>query len=344
MIMNKWYERAGSNGDVVISSRIRLARNFADYKFPSKLDEEDAVSLVNSVAGSFQKDFPGEYRCIFMNNCSETKRNALKERRAISSYLVKSGNGAVILSEDEGTSVLVNGEDHIRIQVIANGMNIPVCFKKANDIDDYIDANFDYAYDEKYGYKTTYPTNVGTGLRAGYTLHLPGLAEAKKITQISTELGRFGLKVRPVYGDDEGSFGNLYQVSTQKTLGQEEREIIKDLDDIVNQIINQERDQRRAIYDKDKYRAEDVAYKSYGVLKYARKLTLRDAMALLSEFMLGISLGILTTENGDGVGINKFIMDIQPAVLNNSAGRSLSVAETDVLRAQYLRNNLPEII
>ena len=342
--MNKWYERSGSNEDVVISSRIRLARNFADYNFPLKLEQDDAVRMVNSVVGSFQKDFASEYKYIFMNNCSESKRNALKEQRAISSYFVKSANGAVILSEDDGTSILVNGEDHIRIQVIANGMNIPVCFKKANDIDDYIDSKFDYAYDEKYGYKTTYPTNVGTGLRAGYTLHLPGLAEARKISQISTELGRFGLKIRPVYGDDECSYGNLYQVSTQKTLGVEEKALIKDMDNIVNQIINQERDRRRAIYEKDRYLAEDVAYKSYGVMKYARKLNLRDAMSLLSEFMLGMSLGILTTENGDNIGINKFIMDIQPAVLNNSVGKSLSVDETDILRAQYLRNNLPEII
>lgn len=341
--MNKWYECSGGNSDVVLSSRVRLARNFSEYSFASKISDEDGIELVNSVVGTFQKDFPDGYRYYFMNNCSEPRKNALKERRVISSYLVKSKNGAVILSEDEGTSILVNSEDHIRIQVIANGMNIPVCFKKANDIDDYIDSQFDYAYDDQYGYKTTYPTNVGTGLRAGYTLHLPALSQTRRITQISTELGRFGLKIRQVYGDEDNSFGNLYQVSTQKTLGQEERAIIKDLDDIVLQIISQEREQRSAIYDKDKCRAEDVAYKSYGVLKYARKLTLRDAMSLLSELMTGLALGILSTQDGADIDINRLIMDIQPAVLNNSAGKALSVAETDMLRAQYLRSNLPEI-
>lgn len=341
--MNKWYESNGANSDVVLSSRIRLARNFSNYPFASKISDEDGTELVNSVAGTFQKDFPDEYRYYFMNSCTEAKKNALKERRSISSYLVKSKNGAVILSGDEGTSVLVNGEDHIRIQVIANGMNIPACFKKANEIDDYIDSRFDYAYDEQYGYKTTYPTNVGTGLRAGYTLHLPALSQTRKITQIGTELGRFGIRMRQVYGDEEDSFGNLYQVSTQKTLGQDERTIIKDFDDIVLQIISQEREQRSAIYDKDKCRAEDVAYKSYGVLKYARKLTLRDAMALLSELMTGLAIGILSTKDGHNIDVNRLIMDIQPAVLNNSAGKALSVAETDMLRAQYLRSNLPEI-
>lgn len=342
--MCKWYDRSGRNEDVVISSRIRLARNFADYKFASRIEEDDAVRMVNSVVGQFQKDYSDEYRYIFMNNCSESRRNALKEKRTIGSYLVKSKTGAAILSADEGTSVQVGAEDHIRIQTLESGMNIPACFKKANDVDDYIDSNFDYAYDEKYGYKTTYPTNVGTGMRAGYTLHLPALADAKRISHIGTELGRFGINMRMIYGDSESGYGNLYQVSSQKTLGQEEKEIIKDLDDIVIQIINQEREQQRYRYDKDKYGTEDRAYKSYGVLKYARKLSLRDAMSLLSELMLGISLGILAVEDGKHIAFNRILTDIQPAVLAGSVNKALSVDETDVLRAQYLRNNIPEIV
>lgn len=342
--MLKWYDKNGRNEDVVISSRLRLARNFADYKFASRLEEEDAAHMVDSVVAQFQKDYPKEYKYIFMSACSEARRNALKERRTISSYLVKSKTGAAVLSEDEGLSILINAEDHIRIQALESGMNMQACLQRANEADDYIDANFDYAYDEKYGYKTTYPTNVGTGLKAGYTLHLPALADAKKISQISTELGRFGIKLKMIYGDPESGYGNLYQVSSQKTLGQEEREIIKDLDDIVVQIINQEREQRRFCYEKNKYGAEDMAYKSYGVLKYARKLSLRDAMSLLSEMMLGISMEILAVQDGGHIAFNKLLTDIQPAVLSSSVGKALSVDETDVLRAQYLRNNIPDII
>lgn len=342
--MYKWYERSGGSGDVVVSSRIRLARNLSDYKFASRLEDDEAARMVNSVVESFKKDYPEEYRYVFMSTCSEAQKNALKERRAVSSYLVKTQTGAAVISRDEGTSILLNAEDHIRIQVLENGMNMSECFRKANETDDYIDANFDYAFDEKYGYKTTYPTNVGTGLKAGYTLHLPALADAKRISQIGTEIGRFGIRLKAVYGDSESGYGNLYQVSTQKTLGQEEREIIKDLDDIVMQIISQEREQRRFRYEKDKYAAEDMAYKSYGVLKYARKLSLRDAMSLLSELMLGISMGILSVGSGESIAFNKLLADIQPAVLASSVGRALSVDETDVLRAQYLRNNIPEII
>ncbi|MCM1307879.1 MAG: hypothetical protein NC223_04705 [Butyrivibrio sp.] len=342
--MYKWYDKSGGNEDVVLSGRIRLARNLSDYKFASKLEEEEAVRMVNSVVAQFRKDYPEEYRYIFINTCSEAQLGALKERRSISSYLAKSGTGAAILSKDEGMSVMLNAEDHIRIQALESGMNMSECFRRANEIDDYIDANFDYAFDEKYGYKTTYPTNVGTGMKAGYTLHLPALAEAKKISQIGTELGRFGIKIKMIYGDSESGYGNIYQVSSQKTLGQEEREIIKDLDDIVMQIINQEREQRRFRYEKDKYAAEDMAYKSYGVLKYARKLSLRDAMSLLSELMLGISTGILAVGGGERIAFNRLLADIQPAVLGNSVGKALSVDETDVLRAQYLRNNIPDII
>lgn len=343
--MYKWYDRSGGdNDDVVVSSRIRLARNLSDYKFASRLEEDEAERMVNSVVERFRKDYPEEYKYVFMNECGEAQRNALKERRSVSSYLVKSRTGAAVISKDEGTSILLNAEDHIRIQVLENGMNMPECFRKANEADDYIDANFDYAFDEKYGYKTTYPTNVGTGLKAGYTLHLPALADAKRISQIGTEIGRFGIRIKAVYGDSESGYGNLYQVSTQKTLGQEEREIIKDLDDIVMQIISQEREQRRFRYEKDKYAAEDMAYKSYGVLRYARKLSIRDAMSLLSELMLGISTGILAAGNGEHIAFNKLLADIQPAVLGSSVGRDLSVDETDVLRAQYLRNNIPEII
>lgn len=342
--MLKWYEKSGKNDDVIISSRLRLARNFSNYMFTDKLQEEDAIAMVNSVVRSFEGDFSNDYECIFLNNCDDVKKNALKEKRTISSYVAGSKNSAVLLSKDESASISVNAEDHIRIQVLSNGMNLQSCYKKANEIDDYIDSNFDYAFDEKYGYKTTYPTNTGTGMKAGYTLHLPALSDAKRLNDISTELGRFGYKFRSIYGDGQSVYGHLYQIASQKTLGQEEQEIIKDLDDIVMQIVNQEREQREYFYKKDQIQMEDEIFKSYGVLRYARKLSLKDAMLLISEFMLGISLGVLSVSDGKKFNVNELIMNIQPAVLNNRAKKSMSVAETDIARAQYIRNSIPEII
>lgn len=339
----KWYEKSAKNDDVVLSGRIRLARNFADYCFMDRLSPEDANKLVSDVAEKFGQDFPTEYSCIYMNNCTDKKKKALREKRQINKALLTRKNSGVLVSKDEAVSIMLNAEDHVRIQVLSNGMNLPVAFKKANEIDDYIDSNFTYAYDEKYGYKTTFPSNVGTGLRASYTLHLPGLSDAKRISQISTELGRFGVRLKTLYGEETG-YGNLYQISTQKTLGQTEEEIINDLNDIVVQIINQEREQRRHMYEQDRVKTEDAIYKSYGVLKYARKIPLKDAMMFLSEIMLGSALGIITLEESKKFCINKIIMDIQPAVLNNTSSKGMSVEEIDILRAEYIRNNCPDII
>lgn len=342
--MNKWYDHNGNNSDVVISSRIRLARNFADHKFPGRIEDEDAIKMCNQVVSRFQSNFDSQYDYIFMNSCNENKKKALKERRIISSALVKANNGAAIVSKDEGTVVLVNSDDHIRIQTLESGMNLTACFDRANQVDDFIDRNFDYAFDSQYGYKTTYPTNLGTGLRAGFTLHLPALNTSKKINQIISEVGRFGLKMKTLYGDDDVAYANLFQVSSQKSLGMTEQAIMKDLEDIVLQIVEQERHQRQYLYEKDKYATEDLAYKSYGVLKYARKLSYRDAMTLISELMLGISLGIITVDDTDGLAVNRILTEIQPAVLFNSVNQTISVDDMEVLRAQYLRNNLPKII
>lgn len=341
--MNKWYEMNSKNDDVVVSSRIRLARNLANYRFADRISAEEAVELIENVSEAVKKKYDGEFNCILMKDCSENKKKALKEKRQISNALVNRKDSAVLLSSDESLSLMLNAEDHIRIQALSNGMNINEAFRKANELDDFLDSEFDYAFDEKYGYKTTYPTNVGTGLRAGYTLHLPGLAAAKRISKIATELGRFGVKMKAVYGDDVG-YGDFYQVATQKTLGQTEQEIINDLNDVVMQIIKQEREQRSYLYEKDRVKLEDGVYRSYGVLKYARKLTLRDSLTLIGEIMLGNSLGIITMEPETRFFVNKIIMDIQPAVINNTSQRPMSVEEADIIRAQYIRNNCPDII
>ena len=341
--MKKWYEMNSKNDDVVVSSRIRLARNLANYRFADRILAEEAVKLIENVSEAVKNKYDGEFNCILMKDCTENKKKALKEKRQISNALVNRKDSAVLMSMDESVSLMLNAEDHIRIQALSNGMNIAEAFRKANELDDFLDSEFDYAFDEKYGYKTTYPTNVGTGLRAGYTLHLPGLASAKRISKIATELGRFGVKMKAVYGDDIG-YGDFYQVATQKTLGQSEQEIINDLNDIVMQIIKQEREQRSYLYEKDRVKLEDGIYRSYGVLKYARKLALRDALTLLSEIMLGNSLGIITMEPESKFYINKIVMDIQPAVINNTTQRAMSVEEADIIRAQYIRNNCPEII
>lgn len=339
----KWYEKTAKNDDVVMSGRIRLARNFSEYPFMDKLSIEEAGNMLGKVSDRFMQDFPSEYNCIYMNNCAEKKKKALIEKRLINNALLERKNSGVLISRDEAAAIMINAEDHIRIQTFSNGMNLSTAYKRANEIDDYIDSKFDYAFDDKYGYKTTFLSSVGTGLRASYIMHLPALSGAKRTSKIGVELGRFGIRLKSLYGEDN-SYGNLYQISTQKTLGQTEEEIINDLNDIVIQIVNQEREQRTRVYEKDKVKIEDMVYKSYGVLKYARKLPLKDAMMMLSELMLGQALGIITLEESKKFSMNKVIMDIQPAVLNNVSNKGMSVEEIDILRAEYIRNNCPDII
>ena len=339
----KWYEKTAKNDDVVMSGRIRLARNFSEYPFMDKLSIEEASNMLGKVSDRFMQDFPSEYNCIYMNNCAEKKKKALIEKRLINNALLERKNSGVLISRDEAAAIMINAEDHIRIQTFSNGMNLSTAYKRANEIDDYIDSKFDYAFDDKYGYKTTFLSSVGTGLRASYIMHLPALSGAKRTSKIGVELGRFGISLKSLYGEDN-SYGNLYQISTQKTLGQTEEEIINDLNDIVLQIVNQEREQRVRVYEKDKVKIEDMVYKSYGVLKYARKLPLKDAMMMLSELMLGQALGIITLEESKKFSMNKVIMDIQPAVLNNVSNKGMSVEEIDILRAEYIRNNCPDII
>lgn len=340
--MLKWYEKTGKNEDVVVSTRLRLARNLTDYKFADRLNEEEEAALIDKVMSTFKKDHENGYKYIYLNKCSSQEKCELMEKYVIGQFFLDKKGGAVILGADESSEVMIGAEDHIRIQVLANGMNMSYCFKAANEIDDYFDSRFEYAFDEKYGYKTTYPTNIGTGLRASYILHLPAIARAKKIAQLSTELGRFGVKFRPLYGDSEDCMGNLYRISTQRTLGQNEEGLIKDLEDVVTQIIKQEREQRDYFYNNDRIGMEDEIYKSYGVLKFARKLNVKDAMMLISEVMLGKALGILTF-NDDKFNANKIVMDIQPSTLAGHLKKAVSLEETEILRAQYLRNNFPNI-
>lgn len=342
--MSKWYESNEHYTRIILSSRIRLARNFENYNFMPQLSEEDANQMTGEFVEKFLSDSDGSYKAIFMKDCSDVRKKSLKEKKIIGSYFLKENTGAVIVSEDEGLEIMVNAQDHIRIQALSNGEDISECLDRANQIDDYIDEHFDYAYDKKYGYKTTYPTNMGTGMSASYTAHLPALTEHKKISKIAAEIGRFGIKLTPLYPHNDIAMGDLYQISTQKSLGNTEEGIIKDLDEVVQQIVYQEDELREANYEKNSILAEDVAYKSYGLLKYARKLSIEAAMNLLSQVMLGVATGVLFTDGGSLVPFNKMIMDIQPSVINACSNSSLSVEETDVIRANYLRKNLPGLV
>lgn len=248
----------------------------------------------------------------------------------------------MILSEDESTAILLNGDDHVRIQTLQTGLTLDRLYEKADRIDDYIGERFDYAFDEKYGYLTSFPTNVGTGLRAAVVLHLPMLSKNKNFSSLVADMGRFGTQVRGVYGEGAENFGSLYQISNQKTLGQTEQEIIDIVRKAALELDAQERRMRREYRQRKPVQAADECYKSYGVLKYARRLTRKDGMEFLSQIMTGITDGILTVK--EPCSVYGLMIGIQPANLLSLADRPLDKDELDAARAEFLRKRLPEII
>lgn len=346
--MLKWYEETGSNNDVVISSRIRLARNLSEYPFPSKLNQDGAKEMVTDLKkklSEFMKKDEREYEFVTLSDLTDVQKVGLVERNILSETLVtKESTTAAIISKDEAVSIMLNEEDHIRIQAMAGGMNFERAFEIADKIDDNINKAFEYAFDERMGYLTSFLTNIGTGLRASYLLHLPAIASTRRLSGIAADIGRFGVTIRGLNASGNVGIGNLYQIYNQKTLGQSEKDIMTGLDSIVNQIIDQERKLRKRMLDDKTLSIVDRIYRSYGILKYGRKLDITESMNLLSDIQLGISMGILNVEDAGIPRIYSIMMGIQPANLEKNSGKHFDKEERMAYRAEYVRKHLPEII
>lgn len=339
--MLKWYEETGENEDIVISSKVRLARNLSSYPFPAKLSKEQADSLLKELKEELAK-FDGEdgrsYHYISMDAVSDADKAALKERHLISEALIaKACSAGAVVSEDEAVSILINGEDHLRIQAFAGGMNLPKAWETADKLDNEINRSFSYAFHEKLGYLTSFPTNVGTGLRVSFLLHLPAIAGTKRLNGIASDIGRFGVTMRG------NGVGNLYQIYNQKTLGQTEQEIMQNLTTIAGQIIKQERKLRKKLVQENPAGIEDTLLRSYGVLKYCKILELEEGMNLLSDLQFGISSGILKLKEPEKRSVYPLMMGIGPAHLQRLAGKPLDSVKRNMLRADYVKEHLPEI-
>ncbi|MCI8453347.1 MAG: ATP--guanido phosphotransferase [Lachnospiraceae bacterium] len=343
--MAKWYETPGEPASNVIYSRIRLARNWRDYPFPAKMTEEQCKELVDRLGAGLRgiSALDGtKYRFAWLDGMAELEKTALIERRAINrSFSKKKEAAGLILSEDERVSIALNGDDHIRIQIMEKGLNPLSCYERADALDDYISDRFAYSFDEKYGYLTAFPTNVGTGLRASVIVHLPFLSRRKNFSSLVADMGRFGTLIRGVYGEGGENFGSLYQVSNQKTLGQTEQEIIELVKKTAVELDNQERRLQKEAQEARPLTRADEAYKSYGILKYARRLTRKDAMEFLSQVMTGVAAGILKTDGP--CSIYGLMLGIQPANLLSMAEKPLNKEELDAARADFLRARLPKI-
>ncbi len=345
--MLKWYEESADNSDVVVSSRIRLARNLSKYPFSPKLSKSQSKEMIKELESELSLPISPErpLHWIQVNTLSDIDKVALVERHLISETLAaKEDATAAMISDDEVVTIMLNEEDHIRIQTMSGGMNLEKAFSIADAIDDEINKKFAYAYHERLGYLTTFPTNVGTGLRVSYMLHLPGIARTKKLASISSDIGRFGVTIRGMSNDKENGIGNLYQIYNQKTLGRDEKELIQELGTIANQIIKQERRVRNKMMQDNKNLLEDTLLRSYGLLKYCKSLEIEEGMNLLSNVQLGITTGIIQLDADENFNIYSLVMGIQPAHLEKEKNRALKKEERDILRAEYVQKHLPDIL
>jgi len=337
--LSEWMKGEGPDSDIVISSRIRIARNLQSYPFPmlsTSQQSKEVLEQVSSVLGNEELHTISNFSLMSLSDLNELQKRVLVEKHLISPALAnESRNGAVILSDNESISIMVNEEDHLRIQCLCPGFQIKEAWDLASQIDDIFEVQLDYAFDEKRGYLTSCPTNVGTGIRASVMIHLPALVLTQQINRILSAITQVGLAVRGLYGEGSEALGNLFQISNQITLGQSEQEIIDNLYGVVRQIIEHERAAREKLQYENKAKLLDRISRSYGIMSYAAIMDSKEAAQRLSDVRLGVDLGIIKSVSSQVM--NELLVMTQPGFLQQYAGEKLTAEERDIRRAQLIR-------
>lgn len=325
---------------VVISSRVRLARNVKGVPFPSKLDDERAFSVIMKSAEEASKAL-FKFKFYQMGHLDELDRQAIFERHLISRELSQNlKTGAVIVSDNEDMSIMINEEDHYRIQAISKGFNLSDALDRAVAFDNVLAGKVNLAYSDRLGYLTSCPTNVGTGLRASVMVHLPALTISGKINSLISSIQQLSLTVRGVYGEGSKAEGYMYQISNQVSLGQSEQEIIDSVTKVIEVVCKAEQEERKNMQKREGLRLTDKITRAYGVLMNATLLSTGELLELVSYVKLGQSLGLLKVQ-GD---LDELIISAQPANLTKMAGKKMSAQERDEYRAKYVRKALTSII
>jgi protein arginine kinase len=333
-----WSRGTGPDADVVVSSRVRLARNIANIRFPSRQSPEEAtevLTLAERAVGILGDDWDF-YRLAPL---TAPDRRVLVEKHLISPQLARQPQAAAVaMSHDERSSLMVNEEDHLRLQVMEPGRNLPQAWQEASAMDDRLEADLEYAFEPDLGYLTACPTNLGTGMRASAMVHLPVLVMSGRVGALLQAVTKIGYAVRGMYGEGTDAVGNLFQVSNQRTLGMSEEEIVAHLDQVLGQVIQAERESRHELRNQSPDHLADRVGRAYGILRGARLLTTAEAMRLISDIRLGIALGMLPEI--DYAAVNALLVICRSGYLARVAGRELPAAERDVLRARLVREHL----
>ena len=330
--MSCWYKDSLSAGDIIVSSRVRLARNLSSIPFPCRMNKEMLSTLKNNVKAAIS-DLDLKLNFIEMDDVPQNEIDAMVERHVISPDFAKNCVGrAIAISDDETVSIMIGEEDHLRIQVIRAGLSLKEAYDVADRLDTKLNSELGFAYDPELGFLTECPTNIGTGLRASVMLHLPMLESSGEIGGIYDAVAKIGLTIRGMYGEGSVSAASLYQVSNQITLGISETAAIENLIAISNRVVERESSRRK---DVNKVDVEDSVMRAYGILKNARILTSEEFMQLISRIKLGIYLGIIKSD----IHPVTALVEAQPSMLMRKFG-SMTPRERDETRAKMIREIL----
>jgi protein arginine kinase len=340
--LGRWLDGSGPSADVVLSTRVRLARNLKDVPFTHRAREEQLAMVYSSVVSAVKKTPALSASAAFpMRELTPLDRQFLVERHLISSDLADNGTlRGLLLLPDETVSVMVNEEDHLRLQAMASGFQLRSAWEAVNAIDDELGQDLDYAFSDELGYLTACPTNAGTGMRASVLIHLPSLVLTRQIGRVLQGITQVGLAVRGFYGEGSQIMGNFFQVSNQTTLGQSERETIESLDRVTRQIIEYEQRAREELVKDARIQIEDKVWRAYGALRHSRVISSQEVINLASAVRFGVSLQIEGL--ADVRKLNELLIRTQPAHVQLWVGRELEQRERNVLRAEYVRRLLGE--
>lgn len=308
--MLNWYLQSGKESDVVISTRVRLARNIKDIPFTSHMQKKEAELVLNKLE-SITPNIGYGLKMLRLSKMDNLTKLSLVEKHIISPDFAvdKQQTGAIIINEEENICIMVNEEDHLRIQVLSAGLELEQSLALAMEIDEKIEGLINYAFSEKYGFLTACPTNVGTGMRASVMVHLPALTITGNSKKVLEAVNNFGMNIRGIYGEGSKSQGDIYQISNKQSLGTSEDEIIKNIKAITEKIIEQERLARKYL-GKEQIELEDRVYRAYGILSNAKKISSEEAKELLSSIKLGTDMGIIKELND--LKVNELFLYTKP--------------------------------
>jgi protein arginine kinase len=340
----EWLRGSGPQSDIVISSRIRLARNLADFPFIARATDADRDEIgrvlrerIEALHGAGR--FSGQLIYVDVGQLEDVDRKFLVERQLISREHAESqGARAVVIDPGEQISVMINEEDHLRIQVMKSGLDLASAWEQINELDDLIEARVTYAYSDQFGYLTACPTNVGTGVRVSVMLHLPALVITRQIDKVFRSLQKINLAVRGLYGEGSQATGDFYQISNQITLGLGEEELTKKVADVVPVLIDYERHAREFLIRESQETLHDRVSRAYGILRTAQTISSEETMHLLSSVRMGVNLGLIS--DLEIPTVNKLFIHTQPAHLQKLTGMELDASDRNIERASYLRRSL----